>query len=114
MVTTIQRAAAEPAFQTVYRISCRYDVLVHIACMSASSVLMSFRPLAPPGTSSRARTHALHVPIIACIGLIPGLEPPGCKSGPISTFLVVCVVILSLSRYGPSRKSVKSWLAEGI
>ncbi len=26
---------------------------------------MSFRPLTPPGASSRARTHALHVHIIA-------------------------------------------------
>ena len=56
----------------VYR-ACVYCLHECLVCAT-----MSFRPLAPPGTSGRARTrgntfyipsartHALHVPIIAC------------------------------------------------
>ncbi len=42
-------------------------MLVSIACMHECLVCatMSFRPLTPPGASGRARTHALHVHIIA-------------------------------------------------
>ncbi len=42
-------------FAGVYRL---YECLV---CAK-----MSFQPLTPPGGSGHARTHALHVPIIAC------------------------------------------------
>ena len=51
-----------------------------------------------PASGGTAHPHALHVPIIACkFVLFPGLEPPGCKSGPRSTFLVGYAVIFSLT-----------------
>ena len=43
-----------------------YRACVHCLHECLVCATMSFRPLAPPGTSGRARTHALHVPIIAC------------------------------------------------
>ena len=74
----------------VYRV-CAYCLHECLVCAT-----MSFRPLAPPNTSGRARMHELHVPIIACkfdprawsfraAGL--ALDQP--------CFLVGCVVVIS-------------------
>ncbi len=43
-----------------------------------------------PHTCTARPHHCLH-------NISPSLEPPGCRSGPRSTFLVGCVVFLSLS-----------------
>ena len=62
-----------------------WDVQISVYCLHECLVCatMSCRPLMPPGASGRARTHALHVPIIAYVHVLsPGLEPPGRRSGP--------------------------------
>ncbi len=91
---TVMRTIAQ---RTVHTLLAVIAMLVCIVCMSASSVQRCFsaadatrrqRPY-PHACTARPR-HCLHV-------LSPGLEPPGCRSGPRSTFLVECVVIFSLS-----------------
>ncbi len=76
-----------------YRHACVYCLHECLVCAT-----MSFRPLTPPGASGRTRTHACTARPHNCLHVLsPGLEPPSCRSGPRSAFLVGCVVILSLS-----------------
>ncbi len=76
-------------FACRYRHACVYCLHGCLVCAT-----ISFQPLTPPGASGRARTHALQSTSLPT-RFIPGLEPPGCRSCPISTFPVGCVVILS-------------------
>ena len=75
-------------------------VLVCIACMNTSSVQrkVSFWPLSPPGASGHACSHTCTSWPHHCLQVLSlGLDPPGCRSGLGSTFLVGCVCSLPLT-----------------
>ena len=75
----------------VYR-ACVYRLHECLVCAT-----MSFRPLAGATRHQRPCLHACTARPHHCLQVpSPGLEPPGCRSGPRSTFLVGCVVTLSL------------------
>ena len=72
----------------VVMICCVYCLHEYRVCAT-----MFVRPLAPPSRHQRLCPHACTARPHHCLQLLsPGLKPPGCRSGPKSTFLVGCVV----------------------
>ncbi len=107
-VTRFQRCISRTVMRTIvprthfayrYRRACVYCLHECLVCAT-----MSFRPPMPPlvapGRRQRPCPHACTArPHHYCLHvLFPGLEPPGCRSGPYQPFwLDACVVIISKS-----------------
>ncbi len=92
-------------------------MLVFIACMNVQRLVCATMSFRTPDVSSDATRrkrpcpHACTARPNHCLDVLsPALEPPGCRSGPESTFLVGSVVTLSLSLIANRSSSIDASL----
>ncbi len=88
--TVMLTIAPRTHFACRYRHVCVYCLLECLVCACNDVVPAFWRQRPCPHACTARPHHCLHI-------LSRGLEPPGCRSGPRSQFLVGCVVILSRS-----------------